>query len=128
MTTQTMINLTLTLFDPDEDVLDLQVRQLLQEIRTLDEVEWVELVSEMAPEHSKGWAGTMLGALQVDVSLENSKKFFSFLGERLEDKPIEVKLEVNGNKIEIKAASRRELEAIQQTIFALYRQMEGEEK
>jgi hypothetical protein len=113
MTQQSNIKLTISLTDPelDEEELDEATRNLLQEMKELDEVEQVSLVKvEQAPEGSKALAGVLLGLLQAEVSLKNIKKVLGFLGDRLGAKPIEIEVEaLNGRKLKVKASSREEL-------------------
>lgn len=113
MMQQSNIKLTISLTDPelDEEELDEATRNLLQEMKELDEVEQVSLVKvEQAPKGSKALAGVLLGLLQAEVSLANVKKVLGFLGDRLGAKPIEMEVESpNGRKLKVKASSREEL-------------------
>lgn len=113
MTEQSNVKFTITLSDPglDEEELDEATRNLLQEMKELDEVEQASLVKvEQAPEGSKPLVGFVLGMLQAEVSIQNIKKLLGFLGDRLGSKPIEIEVEApNGRKLKVKASSREEL-------------------
>jgi hypothetical protein len=113
MTQQSNVKFTITLSDPDlgEEELDEATRNLLREMRELDEVEQASLVKvEQAPVGTKSGAGFILGMLQAEVSLANIKKLLGFLGDRLGGKPIEMEVEApNGRKLKVKASSREEL-------------------
>jgi len=51
-----------------------------------------------------------VGVLAAEVSAANAKKVLGFLGDRLGNKPISLKAEKNGKKLEVTANSREELE------------------
>jgi len=113
MTEQSNVKFTITLSDPDldEEGLDEATRNLLREMKELDEVEQASLVKvEQAPVGTKSVAGFILGMLQAEVSLANIKKLLGFLGDRLGGQPIEMEVEApNGRKLKVKASSREEL-------------------
>ncbi|WP_026731743.1 hypothetical protein [Fischerella sp. PCC 9605] len=108
------IKLTIALKEPDLEAeeLEKQARNLVQELKDIDEVEDASLVAVTeTPQGSKALGGFLLGILQAEVSIENCKKLFSFLGDRLGGKPIELEVEANGKKLKVTASSREELMA-----------------
>lgn len=110
---QTTIDLTHS--DPDlspEEVEQL-TQSLLEQMRELDEVEQVNRLSETnPPPGSKPLdAAFLIGLLTAEVNAKNIKAVLEFLWERLSGKPIELKVEANGRKLEIKAYSQQELSA-----------------
>lgn len=113
MTEPSNVKFTITLSDPDldEEELDEATRNLLREMKELDEVEQASLVKvEQDPVGTKSVAGFILGMLQAEVSLANIKKLMGFLGDRLGGQPIEMEVEApNGRKLKVKASSREEL-------------------
>lgn len=107
------IKLTINFNDPelDEEDRDDEVVRLLNELRSIDEVEDARRVLDTnPPEGSKAMGGFLAGLLSAEVNPANAKSFFSFLGDRLGGKPIELAVEVNGRKLNVTAHSREELE------------------
>ena len=52
----------------------------------------------------------LTGLLAAEVSAENGKKLLGFLGDRLSNKPIKLKVEGNGKVLEVEASSKEELQ------------------
>ncbi len=117
------VKFTIALNNPDLDAEELEqlTRNLLREMKDLDEVQQVGLVAaEEIPQGSKAFGGFLLGILQAEVSVANIKALMGFLGDRLGGQPIEMEVEANGKKLKVKASSRQELvtaiEAAQQFV------------
>ncbi len=112
MTNDRTIQFTFALDDPE---LDDNRRQkiagnLLRELRDLDEVEKAYLSEDIYPEPgSKPGFATLIGFITAKVNIQNIKGFFSFLSDRLGDKPIELTVKVGDKEVSIKAKSRQEL-------------------
>jgi hypothetical protein len=51
---------------------------------------------------------------RAEVSMANAKKVLGFLGDRLGNKPISLKVEKNGKKLEVTANSQEEFEFVMQ--------------
>ncbi len=62
-------------------------------------------------EEKMALTGFLLGLLQAEINPRNFAALASFLGDRLGGKPIELKFEANGKKLEVKANSQAELVA-----------------
>ena len=108
------VEITIALQDPDLDDEELQeaTTRLLQQMRKLDEVEDVRLVSDPnPPDRSKVISGFLIGLLKAEVNPKNIMALLGFLGERLGGKSIELELEANGKKLKVKASSQKELQA-----------------
>lgn len=108
------IKLTITFNDPDSTLeeLDEKAQRFMTELRQVDEVESVARICDPhPPAGNKALGGFLVGLLTAEVSSENVKKLFGFLGDRLSGKPIELEVEANGKKLKVKASSREELEA-----------------
>ena len=109
MTNDRTIQFTFALDDPE---LDDNRRQkiagnLLRELRDLDEVEKAYLSEDIYPEPgSKPGFATLIGFITAKVNIQNIKGFFSFLSDRLGDKPIKVSVEVGDKEVIIEAKSR----------------------
>ncbi|MGK7893263.1 MAG: hypothetical protein AB4372_06440 [Xenococcus sp. (in: cyanobacteria)] len=100
---------------------DEQVRQLIAELREMEEIDSVNRVPDLnLPENSRALGGFLVDWLMAEViSVANAKKLLGYLRFRLRDKPIEIVVEGNGKKLKVKAYSQEELEvAIQSAIDA----------
>lgn len=110
---QSSIRLTFNFNDPDltSDERDEQAQRLIAELKDVDEVETVDRVLDPnPPEGNKALGGMLVGLLTAEVNAENAKRLFSFLGERLGGKAIELEVAANGKKLKVKAQNREELE------------------
>lgn len=101
--------------EPDlaQEELETLTQRLFQQIGRLEEVEQVNRIPEAnPPEGSKPLsAAFLIGLLTAEVNAKNIKALLDFLWERLSGKPIELKVEANGKKLEVKAYSQQELSA-----------------
>lgn len=117
------IKLTIALNEPnlDAEEIEQQTRNLLREVKDLDEVEQASLVGVAeTPEGSKAFGGFLLGVLQAEVSVANLKKLLGFLGDRLGSKPIKLALKTpDGREINLEASSREERGTILKNIIPL---------
>lgn len=126
-----IIEFTFGLDAPEiEDSEKLQfTKNLLPELRGLDEVNRAERAKKLAPEaDSKPGFETLLGVLTAEVSLKNVKKFLGFLGDRLKDKPIKgtIKMGDNIKEIQFEVKSRQELAEFEKTALKLIEAMRDE--
>ncbi|HEY9638037.1 MAG TPA: hypothetical protein V6D14_31885 [Coleofasciculaceae cyanobacterium] len=107
------VTLDLRNSEPDwaPEELESLTQRLFQQMARLDEVEQVNRVPEAnPPEGSKPLdAAFIIGLLTAEVNAKNIKVLLDFLWERLSGKPIELKVEAEGKKLEVKAYSQQEL-------------------
>jgi hypothetical protein len=111
------VHITLAFVDPDlePEERDEQAQQFITELRQVEVVETVDRVLDPhPPEHNKAVGGFLAGLLAAEVNTANAKQLFSFLGDRLGSKPIELEVEANGKRLKVTAHSREELEAAMQ--------------
>lgn len=96
---------------PEE--LEALTQRLFNQMSDVDEVEQVSRIPEPnPPAGSKPLdAAFLIGLLTAEVNAKNMKALLDFIWERLSGKPIELKVEANGRKLEIKAYSQQELSA-----------------
>jgi hypothetical protein len=96
---------------PEE--LEALTQRLFKQLGDLDEIQQVKRLREdNPPTGSKPLdAAFLIGLLTAEVNAKNIKALFDFLWERLSGKPIELKVEANGKKLEVKAYSQQELSA-----------------
>ncbi|RUR76276.1 hypothetical protein ACF3DV_22135 [Chlorogloeopsis fritschii PCC 9212] len=89
-----------------------QVLRLMAELREMGEVDAVNRVPvPSTPKDSRALGGYLVGLLTAEVNVANAKKVLNFLRISLARKPIELAVEANGKKIQVKANSLEELEA-----------------
>jgi hypothetical protein len=109
------VTLDLRSSEPDlaPEELEALTQRLFQQMTGLDEVEQVNRVTEPTPpEGSKPLdAAFIIGLLTAEVNAKNIKALLDFLWERLSGKPIELKVEAEGRKLEVTAYSQQELTA-----------------
>ncbi|HEY9901522.1 MAG TPA: hypothetical protein V6D43_03685 [Candidatus Sericytochromatia bacterium] len=113
----TDLNVTIDLRNSEPDLapeeLEALTQRLFQQMGGLDEVTRVDRIPEAnPPEGSKPLsAAFLIGLLTAEVNAKNIKALLEFIWERLSGKPIELKVEANGKKLEVKAYSQQELSA-----------------
>jgi ferric-dicitrate binding protein FerR (iron transport regulator) len=117
-----VISLTIEFIDPnmDEDRQEGLTQALYRDMRDLPGVR-VDRVTDTTEDAKRRSAGAFLwGLLQAKVGLDGVKNLFGFLGDRLGNKPIKIKVKLaDGREIEIEASSRAELVAAEETIDRL---------
>ncbi|CAN1209824.1 Sugar ABC transporter permease [Tumidithrix helvetica PCC 7403] len=107
-----MIALTITFTDPDltNEELDEEVVRLLGDLSDRSDIEAVDRVRDPnPPKGNMSVGGFLVGVLKAEVSVANAKKVLSFLGDRLNNKPITLEAEGNGKKLKVVASSREDL-------------------
>jgi len=108
------VMLTIAFNDPelDSEELEAQAQNLLTQMRDLDEVETVDRVLDPnPPEGNKAIGGILVGLLMAEVSVANFKKLGGFLGNRLGNKPIKLKVKApDGREMELEASSQQEFD------------------
>ncbi len=113
MIEEAIAQFTFTVDDPE---LDEEERQdiatgLLRQLRKLDEVESVDRAKDPHPEEGHRGGENLIGVLTAKVSLDNIKKFFGKLRDRLDDKiTITIQLEKD-KKVEFNGKSHQLPEA-----------------
>jgi F420-0:gamma-glutamyl ligase-like protein len=113
MTLNPSLRVTIEFDDPElePEERDKQAQRLIAELRDLNDVETVERVADSnLSEGTKSIGGFLVGLLTAEVKVDNSKKLFGFLKDRLGGKLIEFTVEANGKKLTAKASSREELD------------------
>ena len=117
---ETLIEVTLTLFDPqlNDEQLQEATNNLRLEVSEVDGVIQANLVPAVkAPPNSKGIGGFLINVLRTEVNLENLKTLVSFLGEHSHDRRIiEIEAEKNGKRLKIKISRPEDLTEIMRQI------------
>jgi hypothetical protein len=98
--------------DLDNEELDEQAQNLLAQIRDLDDIETVDRVLDPnPPAGNKAVGGFLVGLLMAEVSVANFKKLGAFLGDRIGNKPIKLKVKApDGRELELEASSQAEFD------------------
>jgi hypothetical protein len=113
MTTPT-ITLTIAFNDPtlDAEEREQQARQFRAELQQIDDIETVDRVLDPnPPEGNKAVGAFLVGLLTAELSVANFKKLGGFLGDRLGNKPIKLKVKApDGRELELEASSQQEFD------------------
>ncbi len=114
MTANPNFTLTIEFNDPelDPEERDEQAQLLIDELKDIDEIDRACRVIDPTPppEGSKAIGTYLVGLLMAQMNIDNAKKIFAFLRDRLGNKSIELTIEVNGKKLSVKASSREEFD------------------
>lgn len=124
------VQFTFAVNDPElEDVERQEIaRKLLRELRQLDEVENADFAKDLELElGAKSVLATIAGVLTAEVSIENIQKVLGFIGDRIPNKPVIIKVKVGEKEVEIEAKSRKELEDAEKVVRQLLEQMQKSE-
>jgi hypothetical protein len=104
MIDESTIKLTISWINPDDEKLEEETVYLLDEMKQVDEFETVSRVEvKEIPDKAKPLGKFLSGFLMAEINFKNIKSGLGYLHKRLADKEIEVEVEVNGNKIIVKA-------------------------
>jgi tetratricopeptide (TPR) repeat protein len=108
------IKLTIEFNDPELEPAqrDEQAQFLIDELKDIDKIDIVDRVLDpTAPTvGTKAIGGFLTGLLMAEVKVDNAKKLFGYLRDRLSGKSIELTVEANGKKLTIKASSCEEFD------------------
>ena len=127
MTDKPTVEFTFAVNDPELDDKERQeiARKLLRELRQLDEVENADFAKDSKLEPgAKSVLATIVGVLTAEVSIENIQKVLGFIGDRIPNKPVVIKVKVGEQEVEIEAKSRKELEDAERVVRQLLEQMQ----
>jgi hypothetical protein len=122
MTAPPTVQITFDFQDADASI-DKQeklTQTVYKQLGSLDGIQVDRVTDPNPPEDSRAVGAFLLGLLQAEVSRESIKTLFSFLGDRLGDKPMEFTAKFpDGRIFQGKASSRAELQALEDTIKRL---------
>ena len=86
---------------------------LLNELRSLDSIEKVQRIPDPNPpigEMSGG--GNLLGVVAAKLSLSQVRKVGGFVAQKFSSKPVDIKVEANGKKIELLGVRPEDLDRV----------------
>jgi hypothetical protein len=108
------IKLTIEFNDPELEPAerDEQAQFLIDELKDIDKIDIVDRVLDLTATTvgTKAISGFLTGLLMAEVKVDNAKKMFGYLRDRLSGKSIELTVEANGKKLTIKASSCEEFD------------------
>lgn len=107
------IKLTIEFGDPSLDVeeRDREASRLMAELKELEGIEHVGRVLDSdLPARSKSAGQFLVGLLTAEISTENAKSVLRFLHHRLQNKQVEMEVEVDGKRLKVRANSPEGLE------------------
>ncbi|MDJ0619507.1 MAG: sugar ABC transporter permease [Calothrix sp. MO_192.B10] len=112
MMTTSNIKLTISLSELglDDEELEVEVGNLLPQLKEVDGVEDAGLVEVTeTPQGAKAFGGLSLGMLETVLDPAHIKTVFGFLGDRFGNKPIKLVLKApDGRELNLEASSREE--------------------
>ncbi|BAY88426.1 MULTISPECIES: hypothetical protein [unclassified Tolypothrix] len=115
MINESMIKLTISWINPDDEKLEDETVYLLDEMKQVDEFETVGRVQvplEDIPDKAKPLGNFLPGFLMAEVSPKNIKGALGYLHSRLSGKEIEFEVEANGKKLKVKAKNYSQQELL----------------
>ncbi|MGF1493665.1 MAG: hypothetical protein ACFBSC_14655 [Microcoleaceae cyanobacterium] len=121
------IQLNFTIADPnlDDSERDQQARQLLKELRQLDEVERADRTEDLDSEAGgRPGLATLIGFLTIEVNRENIHKLLKWLQGRVSPKPIEIVVKDEDKDVKIVVQSSDDLEKAEQTVLNILGKMQ----
>ena len=127
MTEKQTVQFTFAINDPKLEDAERQkiAQKLRRELRQLDEVKNVDFAKDSELETgARSVLATLVGVLKAEVSIENIQKVLGFIGDRLPNKPVAIKVKVGEQQVEIEAKSRKELEDAERVARQLLEQMQ----
>jgi hypothetical protein len=116
------VKVKINVADPelDADETDEAARQILTQLKGMDEIESAErIVNPNPPEGNKSLSGFLVGALEAEVQPNHLKSLFGFLGQRARSQPLAIEIEVGDRKIKVTASNHRDLVAAEQFVQQL---------
>jgi hypothetical protein len=122
MSESQIVALTIEFIDPnlDDDRQEELTQAIYRDMAELPGVEVDRVEDTNLEAGTRGFGAFLWGLLQAKVSVDSIKTLFGFLGDRVGDKPIKIKLKLaDGREMEIEASSRAELLAAEETITRL---------
>jgi hypothetical protein len=123
MTASSKLKLTIQFTDPklDAEERNEEAQSLIDQLSLLKDRGEIDRVSRVidptpSPEGSKAIGTCLVGVLMAQMNIDNAKKIFDYLRDRLGRQKIEFTIEANGKKLSVKASSREELDYAIQAI------------
>ncbi len=118
------VQLTVDWREADRDMPEAQqealTQTLLKELRRVDAVETVERVSDAdVPEGGMGVGAWLWGVITAEIPGEGIKVALQEVFERLPGKPIDILIERDGRKIEIKGVRIQDIDAVEEKVRSL---------
>jgi hypothetical protein len=112
------VKLIITLADSslDAEQLDEQARNLMQEMKEMEEVENVSLAeSTDVPPRAKSIVESIWGVLNTEIPIKNVEKIMTFLHNRIGSKPIKMTVKTSdGKEIHLEAVGQKDFEYLMQ--------------
>jgi hypothetical protein len=111
MTDAPTVKLTIAFTDPDPEEQEAEAQKLLNQLTDLEEVTTERVLDPNPPPGNKAAGSFLIGLLMAEVSMANFKKLAVFLGDRLGNKPIKLRVKApDGRELDVEASSQAELD------------------
>ncbi len=93
--------------------IDKLTADLLKEMRSLDEIDRVQRVSDPnPPEGEMSGGGNLVGVVASKLNLSNVRSVGGYLAQKFASKPVDIKVEANGRKFEIIGVRPEDLDKV----------------
>ena len=93
--------------------IDKLTANLVREMRSLDEIDRVQRVSDSnPPEGEMSGGGNLVGVVASKLSLSNIRSVGGYVARKFASKPVDIKIEANGRKIEIIGVRPEDLDKV----------------
>ena len=120
MTASPNLTLTIEFTDPelDPEERNQEAQLLIRVLKGMDEIETVDRVIDPtpAPEGTRSGVTYLVGLLMAQMNIDNAKKIFESLRDRLGRKPMKLVFECDGEKISIEANGPEDFDHIIQRL------------
>ena len=127
--TDSLVEVTFALDDPSLDDYERQelTKKLLKQLREQGDAETLERTDDLGSEvGSKSGIDKLVGALTAEVKFSKVISFFSFVGEKFAEKPIEVHLKIGDREVTIKGTGEKAIAQAKEVAIELQALLSGD--
>ena len=127
--TNSLVEVTFALDDPSLDDYERQefTKKLLKQLREQGDAETLERTDDLGSEvGSKSGIDKLVGALTAEVKFSKVISFFSFVGEKFAEKPIEVHLKIGDREVTIKGTGEKAIAQAKEVAVELQALLSGD--
>ena len=122
MTSEPLVEVTFALDDPSMDDYERQefAKKLLKQLREQGDAETVERTEDLNAEAgSKSVLDKVVGALTAEIKFDKVVGFFSFVGEKFAEKPIEIQVKIGDREVTIKGTGEKAILQAKQAVIEI---------
>ena len=127
--TDSLVEVTFALDDPSLDDYERQefTKKLLKQLREQGDAETLERTDDLGSEvGSKSGIDKLVGALTAEIKFSKVISFFSFVGEKFAEKPIEVHVKIGDREVTIKGTGEKAIAQAKEVAVELQALLSGD--